>query len=317
MQYIVLDLEWNQPLSYSSPAYKSVGGKLLFEMIQIGAVRVDETMRITDSFTQLIRPVHYQKLHPRIRRITHIEQEDLDAAPEFSEAVAAFAAWCGEDYALLTWGCDDVSVLRQNMDFFRCETPLAGIYDVQKLFGEVLGNGKDRSGLKAAMEHFGIESDENMPFHNAVNDAYYTAEVFLRLPEPQKVLECKLTPRKLVHIERPRERQAIMRVRSTRDTFSSPMAMKPPCPSCGRKIDVAEGYAPQPDGRYMALADCPQHGLVFVKLQFGKSEDGKRIVTRTTALSDEQSRAYVATKHLQWRNKIAALAAKDDGTGGD
>ena len=44
MQYIVLDLEWNQPISYHSPAYKSVGGKLLFEMIQIGAVKVDEQL---------------------------------------------------------------------------------------------------------------------------------------------------------------------------------------------------------------------------------------------------------------------------------
>ncbi len=312
MQYIVLDLEWNQPLSYSSAAYKSVGGKLLFEMIQIGAVRVDENMRIADSFTQLIRPVHYQKLHPRIRRITHIEQAELDEAPEFCEAVKSFADWCGQDYILLTWGCDDVSVLRQNMDFFKCETPLSEIYDVQKLFGEVLGNSKDRRGLKSAMEHFSIESDESMPFHNAVNDAYYTAQVFLRLPEPQKVLECKLTPRKLMHIDRPRERQAIMRVRSTQDTLSSPMALKPPCPSCGKKIDVAEGYVLQSDGRYMALADCPQHGLVLVRLQFGKSEDGKRIVTRSTALSDEQSRAYVATKHLQWQQKIAAQEELDN-----
>ena len=43
MQYIVLDLEWNQPISYHSPAFKSVGGKLLFELIQIGAVKVDES----------------------------------------------------------------------------------------------------------------------------------------------------------------------------------------------------------------------------------------------------------------------------------
>ena len=31
MDYIILDLEWNQPLSYNSSAYKSVGGKLLFK----------------------------------------------------------------------------------------------------------------------------------------------------------------------------------------------------------------------------------------------------------------------------------------------
>ena len=156
MQYIVLDLEWNQPLSYHSPASKSVGGKLLFEMIQIGAVRVDEQLRVVDSFSQLIAPQHYVKLHPRIQRITHISPEDLAGAPDFNAAVAAFAAWCGEDYALLTWGCDDISVLDQNMSFFQSETKLAKIYDIQRLFGEVIGNSKERTGLKAAMEHFEI-----------------------------------------------------------------------------------------------------------------------------------------------------------------
>ena len=29
-----------------------------------------------------------------------------------------FAAWCGDDYTLLTWGIDDVSVLYQNIHFF-------------------------------------------------------------------------------------------------------------------------------------------------------------------------------------------------------
>ena len=183
MHYIVLDLEWNQPMSYNSPAYKSVGGKLLFEMIQIGAVKVDENLNIIDSFSQLIRPEHYIKLHPRIMRITHITQDDLADAPGFCEAVSSFADWCGEDYVMLTWGCDDISVLNQNMTFFKCETPLAKIYDIQRLFGEMIGNSKERKGLKAAMEHFEIEPDEDKPFHNAVHDAYYTALVFSRLPE--------------------------------------------------------------------------------------------------------------------------------------
>ena len=44
MDYIILDLEWNQPLSYNSSAYKSVGGKLLFEMIQIGAIKLNDRL---------------------------------------------------------------------------------------------------------------------------------------------------------------------------------------------------------------------------------------------------------------------------------
>lgn len=307
MQYIVLDLEWNQPISYHSPAYKSVGGKLLFEMIQIGAVKVNEQLQVVDSFSQLIQPQHYVRLHPRISRITHITQDDLADAPQFNEAVAAFAEWCGEDYALLTWGCDDISVLNQNMTFFQCETQLSKIYDAQKLFSDVTGTPKERKGLKAAMEMMEIVPDEeNMPFHNAVNDAYYTALVFAKMPEPEKVLEYPLTARKLQHLDRTKkESTAILRIRSSKDALKSTAAMKPPCPVCGKRMEVPEGYVRQRGDQFMALADCPQHGLAFVKIALGKNEEGKRIMTRSSSLSDEQSPAYVHTKHLQWAQKIA------------
>ena len=307
MQYIILDLEWNQPISYHSPAYKSVGTKLLFEMIQIGAVKVDADLNVVDSFSQLIQPQLYVRLHPRISRITHITQDDLADAPQFNEAVEAFAAWCGEDYALLTWGCDDISVLYQNMTFFKCETHLGKIYDAQQLFGEVTGNPKERKGLKAAMEQMEITADEEeMPFHNAVNDAYYTALVFSKMPEPEKVLNYPLTPRKLQHLDRARkESTAILRVRSMKDAMKSAAAMTPPCPICGKRMAVPEGYVRQKDEQYMALADCPQHGLAFVRLAFGKNDEGKRIMTRSSSLSEEQSPPYVHTKHLQWAQKIA------------
>ena len=314
MQYIVLDLEWNQPISYHSPAYKSVGGKLLFEMIQIGAVRIDENLRVTDSFSQLIQPQHYLRLHPRIARITHISQEELSSAPAFNEAVEAFAKWCGDNYVLLTWGCDDISVLNQNMTFFGCETRLAPIYDAQKYFGDAIGSPKDRKGLKAAMEQMEIVSDEEtMPFHNAVNDAYYTALVFLKLPDPGKVLNYPLTPRKLVHMERKKkESTAILRVRSMKDALKSTAAMQPPCPVCGKRMAVPEGYVLQRNDQYIALADCPDHGLAFVKLAFGKNDEGKRIMTRSSALSEEQSKPYVHTKHLQWAQKISAQQAAEN-----
>ena len=314
MHYIILDLEWNQPISYHSTAYKSVGGKLLFELIQIGAVKVDESLRVVDSFSQLIQPQHYVKLHPRISRITHITQDDLADAPPFNEAMAAFAAWCGQDYVLLTWGCDDISVLNQNMTFFQCDTPLANFYDAQRLFGEVMGASKDRKGLKAAMEQLAIDPDEDgRPFHNAVNDAYYTALVFARMPAPEKVLDYPLTPRKLQHLDRAkRECTAILRVRSLKDGLKSAAATKPPCPVCGKHMEVPEGYVHQRNDQYVALADCPQHGLAFVKLAFSKNDEGKRIMTRSASLSDEQSLPYVHTKHLQWAQKIAAQQAADN-----
>ena len=75
MNYIVLDLEWNQPVSYASAAYRKVGSKLLFEVIQIGAAKVDETMQIVDSISIPICPTHYLTIHPRVKRMTGLTQE--------------------------------------------------------------------------------------------------------------------------------------------------------------------------------------------------------------------------------------------------
>ncbi len=58
MDYIILDLEWNQPLSYNSSAFKSVGGKLLFEMIQIGAIALHDQQEINNTINQQNQPTH-------------------------------------------------------------------------------------------------------------------------------------------------------------------------------------------------------------------------------------------------------------------
>ena len=46
MTYIILDLEWNQPISYQSRTYREIGDKLIFEMIQIGAVKLDAELNL-------------------------------------------------------------------------------------------------------------------------------------------------------------------------------------------------------------------------------------------------------------------------------
>ena len=69
MNYIVFDLEWNQ-----SPEGKdsSVEG-FPFEIIEIGAVKLDQELNQVGSFHQLVRPQIYQKLHYKISEVTHME----------------------------------------------------------------------------------------------------------------------------------------------------------------------------------------------------------------------------------------------------
>lgn len=309
MQYIVIDLEWNQPMSYDSHVYREVGDRLIFEMIQIGAVKLNERFEVADSISIPIRPVHYVRIHPRIRRMTQLGAEELADAPTFLPAMEQFAAWCGEDYTLLTWGCDDVSVLKQNMDFFGCTVQLPPLCDIQRLFSDVY-HCKERKGLKAAMEMLDIQPDESRFFHNALHDAYYTALVFAKLPEPAAVLNYPQQPRQLIHANH-RSREKGETFASLGEALQSEEAQRPRCPVCGKRTQVeAEGYVKQCADKYIGLSSCPHHGSLLIRLRFRPTDDGKRLMTVTIARATAANRAYVHTKRLQMAEKQARYLAE-------
>ena len=56
MDYIVLDMEWNQPWPGSPSAKKVLPVAIRGEIIQIGAVRVTEEQTVADEFQILIKP---------------------------------------------------------------------------------------------------------------------------------------------------------------------------------------------------------------------------------------------------------------------
>ena len=70
MNYIVLDLEWNQ--SSRGKQYTVLG--LPFEIIQIGAVKLDENKKVTGKWERIIKPVVYTRLHGKVSEMLLIHQ---------------------------------------------------------------------------------------------------------------------------------------------------------------------------------------------------------------------------------------------------
>jgi inhibitor of KinA sporulation pathway (predicted exonuclease) len=305
MNYIILDLEWNQPISFNSSAYKRVGDRLKFEVIQIGAIKLDEKRRMVGSFNSFVLPTHYVRLHPRISRITGIKQNDLTGEDHFAKAYERFLAWCGEDSILFTWGQDDLSILTQNISFFGCPDLPHKIYDLQPVFTQLVDGGKNRHSLRKAMIYHHINPSSDHPFHSAVDDAYYTALVFQKMPEGTEFFAFPQTA-KIPAVQTNNGAQTTFekRVDNILSALKSRAAMSPLCPVCGKHVKIPEGYAPlREENTFMALADCKKHGLINCELHFVKNEDGY-IMTQSVSLSDEQHPAYVRTKHLQWAKKV-------------
>ena len=111
--YIVLDLEWNQPLNPDS----AIREPFFFdsEIIEIGALKLNEQFEIVDEFKTFIKPVFYPVMNGDVVRLTKIRPQELEGAPDFPAAYRAFRDWCGEECCLCAWGTDDIPVLLDNL----------------------------------------------------------------------------------------------------------------------------------------------------------------------------------------------------------
>lgn len=175
MEYVVVDFEWNQ-----SPYGKNTSNKRLpFEIIEIGAVKLDENGREIGRFDQLIKPKVYKKLHHVTKSLTGIKEKELNKGKPFAEAATEFMDWCGDDYMFCTWGNLDLLELQRNMKFHHMERLLVGpirYYNVQKLFRLFYDDENNSSSLEYAVDY--LKLSRKGDFHRAVNDAEYTARIF-------------------------------------------------------------------------------------------------------------------------------------------
>ena len=106
--------------------------------------------------------------------------------PRLPKSMTKFLEFCGKDSVLLTWGADDVSVLKQNAACFTPDSQLPKTYNIQRYFAEAFELGNSQKSLKSAMEQLHIEEEADRTFHHALHDAYYTARVLQKLSNSQK-----------------------------------------------------------------------------------------------------------------------------------
>ncbi len=186
---IVLDLEFNQAFDFGEHERGSeVNPKCRFEIIQIGAVKVDEQYNVADLFSILIKPIIYPKIHPYVEKITGFTDKDFYGSPNFPEAFAKFRKFINDDPVLGTWGYSDIKALYRNITYHGLtDDPVIMRYvDIQQIATKYIGFSKGGAiGLKNAVETLGITIDEDKQFHNALGDAYYTAEILKKI-DPKK-----------------------------------------------------------------------------------------------------------------------------------
>ena len=110
---VLFDLEWNigyQPYTFN---YHGVQQTLRGEIVEIGAVKIDEDANVLDTFSIHLRPRIFRKLQHHIAKVTGLTQADLDKGEPIVQGLRRFMQWCGPDAEFAEWGLDDVPVLKQ------------------------------------------------------------------------------------------------------------------------------------------------------------------------------------------------------------
>lgn len=188
MNYVILDLEFNQAFPFKTGRKFETVSDCPFEIIQIGAVKLDENLNTIGTFNAFIQPTLYRRLHPFVEKITGIREKQLENQPFFPEAYDNFVRFIGaEDAVLCTWGTDDVKSLFRNVYYHKLDTnTITHRYiDIQSYASNYLNYEAGKAiGLKNAILALSLESE--IPFHDALNDAIYTARVF-QIVRPEKI----------------------------------------------------------------------------------------------------------------------------------
>lgn len=174
MNYIIFDLEWNQCGSDSEILTDPVC--LPGEIIEIGAVKLDDSFQKVDELRLYIKPQYYQKLHRRIVTLTGIRDQILaEQGLPFPQAYEKFRDFCGEEYSFMTWSTSDLPILVDNMLLHGIDVSnLPDTYDLQRIFCREIMRFSRRMSLDDALK---VLNEKGDTAHDALNDSRNTALV--------------------------------------------------------------------------------------------------------------------------------------------
>lgn len=309
--YIVLDLEWNQGSALTE------NPDIPFEIIEIGAVKLNEDKEITGYFNRYIRPQVYKKIHFMTQKVIRIKMKDLELEETFVPVMQDFLLWCGEDPVFCTWGSLDLTQLQFNMQYYKMKPLSEGpkeYLDIQKLFSLYFEDGKSRRSLEHAVDVLGLEKSED--FHRADNDAKYTALIF------QKIEDRSLEKRFSYDVfhkpaDKGHEIYTIFDDYSkyiSREFDNKAFALRDKdvtrciCFKCGHIAKRRINWFSLNNKHYYCLAYCKAHGFLRGKIRIKKVDNGKIYVIKTIKCikREDVENLYVQDEKSRLKKKYSA-----------
>ena len=314
MNYIVMDLEWNQ----STYGRAGEHPRLPFEIIEIGAVKTDADYNIISEFRTLIKPKVYTKLHHTIKDMLNYDEKELfSKGKQFKDACKEFLDWCEgdkkEEYAFCTWGMSDLYYLQSNMDFYYMEKLKFPVkyYNIQQIYADKYDPEKNICKLEKAVEF--LKMDQTEPFHAAINDARYTARVMKEANlgdfSEKYSFDIYRHPKK-------KEEEIIDfhdgMIEYISSEFTSKLAAMEDkdvksvvCPKCKRRVSRKLLWFQSAPNTDISVGKCIYHGYVVGRIKFketGGSDPNVFVMKRVTR-TDKKGYEVIKKRKMDLRKK--------------
>jgi DNA polymerase III epsilon subunit-like protein len=183
MNLVILDLEWNGTYSRRIKGF-------INEIIEFGAVKVDQNLNILDTFEALVRPQVGKKISGKIKTLTSITNEELAGGLQFMQVSSRFKKWMG-DAVLMTWGTSDILTLIENCRYFcgNGHIPFLSRYvNLQAYCEKMLDyDATKQMGLSTSAQLLEIDED-GFDHHRALGDSLLSLRCFQKLYQLQSLI---------------------------------------------------------------------------------------------------------------------------------
>ncbi len=171
LEYLFLDLEWNQ-----APGTTGVDGR---EAIQIGVVAADIKIQKTKIFSKAIRLSDPSLFNEKTEIVTHTPVTNIMQGKEEDVVLTKFAQTFHEYHFLVVWNRDTYDLflrdMRKNGILIKRHKPVF----LQEVLSVITGNGNDLIGFEKALTCAGIKYARNY-LHYAKHDADCLYQLYCR-----------------------------------------------------------------------------------------------------------------------------------------
>lgn len=186
MKHVVVDLEMN-PVSRE---FREVRSKLNEEVIEIGAVRLDENFQQEAEFQCYVKP-EYGPIKKHITSLTGITQAMVADKKTYAACFQDFVDWVGEEETkIYSWSMSDIKQLRSECRYKLPDFDIGWLnarwVDLQQEFDDRLGlhNSLALKHALGAMDHK-FEGTQ----HTALADAINTSAILTLMQDDAKFKE--------------------------------------------------------------------------------------------------------------------------------